>query len=140
MRIPLTHLFSLIALAASAGIGTMQGAQQATFHLSAPAHWGQALLMPGDYKLLTPDPSTGHAVFLVEGGGKSIYELPIVSGDAQHSFASSHLTLSEVDGSYFVHEFSSAVTGKTFIFAIPNPNHSQETARRLENSIVLSVR
>ena len=90
MRFPLVHMFSITALAALAGTATMQGA---TFHLSTPAHWGQTVLAPGDYKVTLPAPSLGRVAFRVEGAGQSVYEFPASTDNNQEYSSSSYLKL-----------------------------------------------
>jgi hypothetical protein len=140
MRVSLAHVFNLAALVAFAGTATMQGAEQARFHLSTPAHWGEVVLPPGDYEVLLPAPAVGRTAFRIEGAGKSMYEFPLTTDKSQNYSASSYLKLEEIDGSYFVREYSSGPTGRTFTFSIPKQTRHQEMAKRRDNSIVLSVR
>ena len=139
MRVSPAHFFSLVVLAAFVGPAAMQGAQ-ATFHLPIPAHWGQVVLAPGDYKLLAPNLSVGQPMFRIDGEGKSAFALPKVTDNSEHYSKSSYLTLSEIDGSYYVKEFSSGATGKTFTFATPSDHRRQDIAKGQGNSFVLSVR
>ncbi|MBV8812593.1 MAG: hypothetical protein JO033_28300 [Acidobacteriaceae bacterium] len=57
MSVSMGRIVKFAALAAFVGAGLMQGAEQATFHLPFTAHWGHAVLEPGDYKLSLPAPS-----------------------------------------------------------------------------------
>jgi hypothetical protein len=137
MRFSLAHIFSVTALAALTGTASMQGA---TFHLSTPAHWGEVVLAPGDYKLSLPAPSLGRVAFRIEGAGQSVFAFPVSTNDAQSNSASSYLKLSEIDGAYFIREFSSGATGKTFTFAMPKQTRHQEMAKGHDNSFALSVK
>lgn len=140
MRVSLAHVLNLAAVVAFAGTATMQGADVARFHLSTPAHWGETVLPPGDYKVLLPTLSVGQAAFRVEGVGKTLYEFPLTTDTSQNYSSSSYLKLSEIGGAYFVSEYSSGPTGKTFTFSIPKQARLQQMAKRRDNKVVLSVR
>jgi hypothetical protein len=132
MRFSITHKLGLAAIAAFATTGLMQGSEIGTFYLPTATHWGQALLEPGSYKVYLPDFSPDQLKLRVEGAGKAVYEMPVVT-DVQSNSASNYLKLSEIDGIYFIREFSSGATGKTFTFAVP------ETSRR-EEAVAVSAR
>lgn len=140
MRVSLAHVINLAALVAFAGTATMQGADIARFHLSTPAHWGEAVLPPGDYTLILPALSLGRAAFRVEGDHKKMYEFPLTTDRSQRYSRSSYLTLAEINGAYYVRGFSSGPEGKTFTFSLPKQARGQEFANRRENSLALTVR
>ncbi len=133
-----SRLFSFAAVAALAGAGIMQGAQQGTFHLSNPAYWGQALLQPGDYKILLPDPSLEQRQLRVVGADRTVFELPLTTyyGDLS---SRSYLKLSEIDGNYFVREFTSGNTGKKFTFSVPKSARHLETTKRSDSAVNVAV-
>jgi hypothetical protein len=140
MRVSLAHVLNLAALVAFAGTATMQGADIARFHLSTPTHWGETVLPPGDYTVRLPALSLGRTAFRVEGAGKSMYEFPLTTNVSQNYSKSSYLKLSDVGGAYFVREYSSGPTGKTFTFSIPKQARLQQMAKSRDNRVVLSVR
>jgi hypothetical protein len=124
MRFSRSYILGLAAIAALATTGLMQGAEVGTFYLPTAAHWGQALLEAGYYKVYSPDASPDQLKLVVEGAGKTVYEMPVVT-DVQRNWAANHLTLSEINGSYFIREFASGATGKTFTFAVPETRHPE---------------
>jgi hypothetical protein len=140
MRVSLAHVFSVAAMVALAGTATMQGADQARFHLSSPAHWGDVVLPAGDYTVRLPELSLGRPAFRIEADHKSVYEFPLTTERSQNFSKYSYLTLSEIDGSYFIREYKSGPTGKTFTFSMPKEARRQEMAKRADNKVALSVR
>jgi hypothetical protein len=125
MNILVGRILNLAALAAFASTGLMQGAQQATFHLPVTAHWGRAVLEPGDYKMSLPAPYPGENQFLVRGARHSAFELPMLT-DIKKPSRSSSLQLVKINGNYFVRQVSIGSTGKTFTFSVPKTSHRQE--------------
>lgn len=129
---------SLAAVAAFASAGLMQAAEHASFHLPVTAHWGQVVLEPGDYKMILPEPSTGQMEFVVRGAGTAVYESPLVA-TTQDVSNSSYLKLREIDGNYFIREFTSGPTGETFTFPIPKRSHRQQEAMGADRSLSVAV-
>lgn len=126
MSMSITRVTTFAALAAFACTGLMQAEEHASFHLPITAHWGSVVLEPGDYRIAFPDASMGERTFRVEHtGGKTVRELPLVISPQQNSDRSS-LRLQEIDGDYFIREFSSGPTGKSFLFPVPKTNHRQQ--------------
>ncbi|HWF48362.1 MAG TPA: hypothetical protein VG168_15245 [Bryobacteraceae bacterium] len=140
MRVSLVHMFTVAAMFALTGTATMQAAEQARFHLSTPAHWGHAVLPPGDYKVLLPAPAIGQMAFRVDGPSKSMYEFPLSADKSRHYSAYSYLKLSEVDGSYFIRELSLGPSGKTFTFSVPKSAYHQQMTNGRDSRVALSVR
>jgi hypothetical protein len=139
MRVSFAHILSLAAVAALASTATMQAAEQGKFHLSTPAYWGQAKLPPGDYKIEMPAPSLGHSGFVIEGDNKTVFEYPLVTNTTGNYTASNFLKLSEFGGNYYIREFASGATGKTFTFAIPKAIRRQEMANGKDSGFALAV-
>jgi hypothetical protein len=118
IRFSIDRIFGLVTLAGLTGACLTQGAVQAHFHLPVTAHWGNAVLAPGDYKIKVTDDISGRHPVLIEGQGITIHELPAVvdeGGPAGHS----SLELVEVRGDYFIKEYKSSLAGKTFSFLVP---------------------
>ena len=113
-----SRTFSLIALAMGLGLSAMQAsAQQATFHLPVAAHWGPAVLQPGDYKLSAPVGDVAH-IITVFGESQTSMIMPVSAWSGQTSDRS-YLELVNVSGTYFVKEYQSGASGRTFTFAVP---------------------
>jgi hypothetical protein len=128
MHTSIRHLITVASLSALASAAIMQGAQQCTFHLPVAAHWGKVLLQPGDYSLSRASSIVDQAIFRVDGAGTTAFEIPLLA-EEQSPSDRSYLKLSAVGGDYFVREFSSGITGKTFEFSVP-----KEVRRKLASS------
>lgn len=126
MCISIGRVCSWAAVAVLASTGLMQGGALDTFHLSTEAHWGSAVLPPGDYTIVLPSPSPDQTKLRINGGGKTVFELPVVIS-VQKDSDSNRLKLVNVDGEYFIREFSSGATGETYTFAVPKPNQRRLT-------------
>ena len=104
-------------------------AQQATFHLPFEAHWGMAVLQPGDYRLSAPENSLGRTEFYVRGQNMAAYALPLVA-EEQPTSLRAYLVLVNVNGEYFVEQYSSGMAGKLFTFTIPKSARHESLAQR----------
>jgi hypothetical protein len=133
-----SRLFSFAAIAALAGAGLMQGAQQGTFHLSTAAYWGQALLQPGDYRILLPDPSLEQVQLRIVGPERTVFALPLTTYYEDNE-SSSYLKLSQIDGNYFIREFTSGYSGKKFTFSVPKRSRHLDTTKSTDNSVNIAV-
>jgi len=121
--------FGLLAMVFA--VGAVRAEVQAEFHLPFQAHWGKMTLAPGDYKISLPDRSLGVPQFSVTGEGKTRCILPLVAdynddllSDSSHSY----LQLVKVNGTYFVSQYRSEATGKTFKFVVPKHKRHLEIA------------
>ncbi|MBV8552933.1 MAG: hypothetical protein JOY54_16690 [Acidobacteriaceae bacterium] len=127
MNRPLNRIgFAILAVVVSMS-ASHAAAQQATFHLPVTAHWGQAVLQPGDYKMTSPEPALGSSTFFVRGADMAAYTLPLTTEDRRAS-SSSYLQLVKVDGTYFVEEYNDGSAGKLFTFALPKAARRQTIA------------
>jgi hypothetical protein len=125
----INRIFNLGLLVMTVAVGAAHAGVQAEFHLPFGARWGQMTLAPGDYKLTLPEMALGHRQFTVTSNDRTGYVQPMVAdygqsleGDSGHSY----LKLVKVNGTYFVAEYRSGVTGKTFNFAVPKQKHNLE--------------
>ena len=130
----LNRIITFALLASALGGSTTYAAQQARFHLPFAAHWGNVVLEPGDYTLSAPSLSTGIAQFYVHGGGTSAIQLPL-STETKETSQSSYLKFVSVNGTYFLREYTSGPTGKTFTFKVPHPERTQTMAQRTSTAV-----
>jgi hypothetical protein len=93
-------------------------AQQGKFTLPVEAHWGNAVLSPGSYRLSGPSPTSTMGVIYIYGDKKAQMALPVVATPLDIS-NHSYLRLVNVGGTYVVREFSSGMTGRSYLFGIP---------------------
>jgi hypothetical protein len=116
----------------------LQGQVTGTFHLATEAHWGRSVLPAGDYQITLPEPALGRAQVRIEGSGKTVYAMPLVTDPRPYS-NSSYLRLSNVDGEYFVTEFTSGVSAKTYTFSVPKSAH-RLLSKRGDSDVMLAVK
>lgn len=103
-------------------------AQQARFTLPYEAHWGNAVLQPGDYTLSTSTAMAWPKVLTISGEGKTVYLLASVEALAPES-QNSYLRIAKVGETHVIEEFRSGLTGKSFLFAAPKTMREQMAAR-----------
>jgi hypothetical protein len=131
-----TRAFSLIAIAVGLGLTSIKAsAQQATFHLPFEAHWGRAVLEPGDYKLSLPAGESPNHLIHLSGAGKGSMFVPQVTETMQLPLHRSYLRLVNVKGEYFVREYSYAPTNQVFTFGVPKVGRETTIASASTTSI-----
>jgi hypothetical protein len=124
-----SHILGLAALAAGLGLtATHASAQEATFHLPFAAHWGPAVLESGDYKLSAPTGEAGNHLIYVSQRRNSKMVLAQSSEIPLRHLDRSSLELVNVNGSYFVKRYKSALTGQVFTFPVPKATSEIEMA------------
>jgi hypothetical protein len=115
-----SRALSLAAIAAGLGLTAMNAsAQQARFYLPVEAHWGRAVLEPGDYKLSLPMGDSPNHLIHLTGGGKGSMFVPQVTETQQFDSSRSYIKLVNVKGTYFVREYKSGPAGLLFTFGVP---------------------
>ena len=139
MNLSINRILNIAALTVFASTGLMHAAEHATFHLPVPAHWGQVVLQPGDYKMSLPEPSIGRSTFVVVGADRAFFEMPQSTNSVYDTSDSSYLKLVAIDGSYFVREFASGPNGKLFTFGVPKASHRQEMAKGGDSGFAVTV-
>jgi len=126
----------ITAFALGIGLTAMQlSAQQGTFNLPVQAHWGNAVLQPGEHTVQVPLP-LGQTIVYLRGGGTAQMAVPLTTentGGADRSF----LHLSKVNGEYYVDEYQSGV--KRFIFARPKATRSTSSGAEDTEATLISV-
>jgi hypothetical protein len=131
-----SRILGLAALAVAVGLtAAPASAQQSTFHLPFVAHWGPAVLEPGDYKLSAPVEWSAIHLIQVSQHGHSSRMLP-QSIDLPHRHLDrSSLELVNVNGVYFVRRYKSALTGQIFTFAVPKARPETEMASAVVRAV-----
>lgn len=119
MKINLRRTLSIAGFAAAISlIAFPLNAQQGRFNLPFEAHWGNAVLAPGAYRLNGPSISAPIGVLYISGNGTTQMAVPAITEfgkDSNHSY----LKLVNVGGVYVVREFVSGATGRNYTFGIP---------------------
>jgi hypothetical protein len=133
MNILLNRIFSFALLAAAAGTGAAQAAQQATFHLPYEAKWGNVTLAPGDYKMALPQISLGQREFLLRGENMNAWVMPMTTDVDALSINPSdknYLQLVNVDGVFFVSRYQAGTNSVIFNFKVPKSRHKEWITNR----------
>ena len=137
MNLSITRLVTLSTFVATIGLSASQvSAQEATFNLPFKARWGAAVLDPGNYKLSAPDSVAGIRIFYLHSDTKTQMAVPTIVSNELAS-GRSYLKLVNIDGTYYVQEYISGVTGRGFEFAIPKASHRELSAQ--DRVLVASV-
>jgi len=136
----LSQISAIAALAVAAlGFGAGQAnAAQGTFNLPFKAHWGQATLEPGQYKLHFDTPGAAFQIFSVTGNGRTQFVVPFVGEMQINHEGKSCLLLEHIGDSYYVREFDSDLAGRNYAFGVPKTVR-QLTVGRAEGTSLLTI-
>ncbi len=135
MERKLNRVARITSFALGIGLTAMQlSAQQGTFNLPVQAHWGNAVLQPGEHTVQVPLP-LGQTIVYLQGGGTAQMAVPLTTENAAGANRS-FLRLSKVNGEYYVDEYQSGVSGKRFIFAKPKATRSTSSGKDTEATLV----
>ena len=121
-------LFTLVS-----GAGALHAGQQAKFHLPVKATWGGVVLQPGDYSLSMPEVAISNHQFWLTGEGKNVL-IPVMSTNFNYagygSYDRSELTLTNVDGTFYIDSYKSGPSAKEFNFYVPSAKHRMRVGKR----------
>lgn len=109
-------------------------AQQGSFDLPVGAHWGTAVLEPGEYSLKIPI-SNGQTILYLGSNEDTKMTIPLTTERVKES-KRSYLHIVKVDGEYYVDTFESGLTGKRFIFPKAKSTHRASPAEETEAMLV----
>ncbi|MBV8572880.1 MAG: hypothetical protein JO319_19830 [Acidobacteriaceae bacterium] len=118
---------SLLSTAVTFAAGNGSG-EHASFHLPVQAHWGTAVLQPGDYRMVSPDLAFGQPTFVVRGADSGAFVIPLVT-EASRVSKDCYLKLQQINGTYFVTEYLAGPAGTTYTFAAPKNGRHQSFAQ-----------
>ena len=125
MKLSITRSIMLSALAVALSLGASKAsAETAKFDLPVEAHWGAAVLSPGSYKLSLPISPSGVHIFYLDGDAGIQMAVPSIV-NIKESSGPSRLTLVNVDGTYYVRDYTSEARGTTMRFSVPKTDHRQ---------------
>ena len=110
-------------------------AQQAKFTLPFETHWGGIVLSAGEYTMYSPMTLARPKVLSISGQGKAAYILVGAEKLAHESEGASSLRIANFGDTHVVREYTSALTGKTFLFDMPKAVRSEIAARRHSQEI-----
>jgi hypothetical protein len=139
MNLRMNRTFSLVLLAGALSIGASlanaQGTYRATFNLPVAAHWGLAVLQPGQYTV-SLDQGYMPSIIHVQGQGRvaAVLAGPVTG---MSTAGPSRLKLVNVNGTYVVKQFDAGLVGKSFAFAVPKAlrNRDDRSAASMETTV-----
>lgn len=113
-------IYGLAGVVACLGLSAVSAnAQQARFTLPVEAHWGQAVLEPGEYTVRFPNGVQAMPLVQLTGNGQSYSVLLQSRNDADGNGDTGKLILQDVDGTYVVSSISNPLTQVAYTFARP---------------------
>src|SRR5690242_19329173 len=96
-------------------------AQQGTFKLPVTAHWGNAVLEPGEHTVRVPLTGSGQRLVYLQSDKDTQMTVPLTSEPLTRP-GRSYLHLVKINGAYYVDAYQSDVNGAKFFFPKPKPN------------------
>jgi hypothetical protein len=124
----------IAAVAAGLGLTSITAmAQQGSFTLPVPAHWGKAVLQPGEHIVNVPF-SPGHTTINLVTNGETQMTMPLyteMKSEPDHAY----IHLSKIDGQYYVDAYQSA-NGQRYVFAKPKSTKANATVEEAEARVI----
>jgi hypothetical protein len=129
-------MFRVTALAAAVGLGALQmSAQQGTFNLPVAAHWGNAVLQPGEHSVRIPIAPSGQKLVYLLSDRNTQMTVPLSSEPLTQS-GRSYLHLVKINGTYYVDAYQSEINGAKFFFPKPKANRTAGPIAEEESTII----
>lgn len=131
----ISRVIRVTALAATLGLTAMQmSAQQGTFNLPVEAHWGHAVLEPGQHSVRIPLGTSGQQIAYLTSDKDTQMTVPLSSQPLTRANRS-YLHLVKINGTFYVDAYQSATNGSKYFFARPKV----KGAGAEEESTIISV-
>jgi hypothetical protein len=135
MQAKTNRMARISALAIGLGLTALTlSAQQGNFNLPVQAHWGPAVLQPGEHMVRVPS-RTGQTLVSLTTNGDTQMAMPLTAELIPESNRN-YLHLVKIDGQYYVDVFQSGVTGKRYIFPKPKAPHGNPGAEESEAQLI----
>jgi hypothetical protein len=109
-----------------------------TFNLPFQAHWGTAVLDPGEYALRLSTGASSLPVMYVSGQGKTIMVVLAVTTPTPQS-EDSYLRVEDIGQAHVIREFRAGFAGKVFTFSVPKSVKDQATVVRVAQNTMIPV-
>jgi hypothetical protein len=128
------RVIRVAAIAAALGLTALQvSAQQGTFNLPVEAHWGRAVLEPGQHRVSIPT-ATGQKLVYLQGNKTTQMSIPLTTQPSQENRSYIHLV--KINGAYYVDAYQSEFSGSKYFFSKPKPNRTAGPAVDEESTII----
>jgi hypothetical protein len=108
-----------------------------TFNLPFQAHWGNAVLEPGNYTILLPSESSMSPILSVSGQGKTIMLLIGMSGKTESD--RSYLRVENIGQAHVVRELTYGPTGRLLRFSVPKSVRNEAALERSAQDTTVTV-
>jgi hypothetical protein len=134
------YAWSVTVFALAVGFSASQANAQSlkgTFNLPFEAHWGQAVLEPGEYVVRLSTGLSMYPVIYVSGQGKTIMVSPGTYGATESE--RSYLRVENIGQTHVIREFRSGVAGELFTFPIPKSVKNPAALARNAPDMAVSV-
>ncbi len=109
-------------------------AQQGEFNLPVQAHWGPAVLQPGQHTVRVPY-TMGQTLVSLSTNGDTQMAMPLTAELIPQSNRN-YLHLVKINGQYYVNVFQSGLTGKRYIFAKPKAAQGNSGTEESEATLI----
>ncbi len=112
-------------------------AQQGEFNLPVQAHWGGAILQPGQHTVRVPE-KLGQTLVSLSSNADTQLAMPLTAELIPQSNRN-YLHLVKVNGQYYVDVYQSGITGKRYIFPKPKAAQSGKSGEAEAEATLISV-
>jgi hypothetical protein len=131
VNLVINRTLSLSLFALAVGLTASQANAQSakgTFNLPFQAHWGTAVLEPGEYTISLPPASSMSPIVQVSGQGKTIMVVMGMSGSTDSE--RSYLRIENIGQAHVVRELDYGATGRLIRFPVPKSVRNQAALER----------
>jgi hypothetical protein len=109
-------------------------AQQGEFKLPVQAHWGAAILQPGEHTVRIPS-IMGQTLLALSSDGDIQLAMPLTAELIPQS-KRNYLRLVKINDQYYVDVYQSGMTGKRYIFPKPKVTQGHSGAEESEATLI----
>jgi hypothetical protein len=135
MQAKTNRMARVSALIIGVGITALTlNAQQGEFNLPVQAHWGVAILQPGQHTVRVPS-TLGQTLVSLSSNGDTQMAMPLTAEPIPQSNRN-YLHLAKINGQYYVDAYQSGMMGKRYIFPKPKAPHGNSTAEESEAALI----
>lgn len=135
MQAKTNRMARISAMAFGLGLTALTlSAQQGNFNLPVKAHWGPAVLQPGEHIVRVPYKS-GQTLITLSTNGDTQMTMPLTAELIPQSNRN-YLHLVKINGQYYVDVYQSGMTGKRYIFPKPKAPHGSPGTEESEATLI----
>jgi hypothetical protein len=128
---------SVSVFALAVGLGASQANAQdvkGTFNLPFEAHWGNAVLQPGEYAIHVSTRTSVHPVMYISREGKTVM---VLAGTSENTASErNYLRVDSVGRAHVIREFNAGVAGERFTFFVAKSVSKQVAFARNDTTTI----